>query len=186
MDPDLPLIQAIQAGDDSALNELINRHREPLFHFLFRYLRDETAARDVAQETFVRAYFKANRFKPQALVKTWLYTIAMNLARDHSRKMVKYRRDVSLNAAPENAPIEIPDPDPVPSDQAVRKDRFGKLQQAIDRLPIPLREALVLFSLEGKSQKEAADILFTTPKTVELRVYHAKKKLREWLGLRDE
>ena len=59
---------------------------EPLFRFAFRYLRDETAARDVAQETFVRVYFKAASFKPQSTVKTWLYTIAVNLCRDRLRR----------------------------------------------------------------------------------------------------
>lgn len=62
-----------------------------------------------------------------------------------------------------------------------RNDHFGFLQRAVDQLPVRLREALVLFSLEGKSQRETADILGTTPKTVEFRVYHAKNKLRELL-----
>lgn len=65
MDPDLPLMEALQAGDDSALNELIDRHREPLFHFVYRYLRDEPVAREVVQETFVRVYFKAKTFAPR-------------------------------------------------------------------------------------------------------------------------
>ena len=64
MDPDLPLIHAIQSGDDSALNELMIRHREPLFHFAFRMVRNDAAARDIVQEAFVRAYFGAAKFKP--------------------------------------------------------------------------------------------------------------------------
>lgn len=184
MDPDLPLIQALQAGDDSALNELIHRHREPLFHFVFRYLRDETAARDVVQETFVRTYFKAGKYHPRATVKTWLYTIALNLCRDHHRRFGKRRGDLSLDEAPPSggSPRELSDPAPIPSEQAGQKDRFTFLQRAIEQLPHSLREALILFSLEGKSQQETAAILGTTPKTVELRVYHAKEKLRKLLG----
>lgn len=184
MDADLPLIQALQAGDDAALNELINRHREPLFYFVFRYLRDETAARDVVQETFVRVYFKAANFKPKATVKTWLYAIALNLSRDQARKLAKRRHDVSLDAphAETKQSVNLPDPQPQPGEQSGQRERFATLQHAIDRLPQSLREALVVFSLDGKSQKEAAEILGTTAKTVELRVYHAKKKLREWLG----
>lgn len=184
MDPDLPLIKALQAGNGLALNELMHRHREPLFHFAFRYLRDETAVRDVVQETFVRGYFMARKFAPRATVKTWLYTIALNLCRDQARRLAKRRHEISLNAPPpyEMAPLELVDPQPVPSDRAGRKDRFVLLQQAIDQLPRTLREALILFSLEGHSQKEAAEILGTTPKTIELRVYHAKAKLRALLG----
>lgn len=184
MDPDLPLIEALQAGDDSALNELINRHREPLHHFAFRYLRDEAAARDVAQETFVRVYFKADKFKPQSLVKTWIYSIALNLCRDHSRKHWKRRSDVSLDlpSTEQHPRLELADPSDQPSTQAVKTDHVALLHAAIDRLPQKLKEALVLFTLDGKSQKETADILGTSPKAVELRVHQAKLKLRDILG----
>lgn len=182
MDPDLPLIQALQAGDDSALNELINRHREPLFRFVYRFLRDETAARDVVQETFVRAYFGAGKFKPQAAVKTWLCAIALNLSRDHVRRLSKQRGTVPFGAGSRSDGIaSIADDAPLAHEAAGKREDFAILQRAIDQLPQHLREALVVFSLEGKSQREAADILGTTAKTVELRVYHAKKKLREWL-----
>lgn len=176
MDPDLPLIQALQGGDDSALNKLMNRHREPLFRFAYRVVRDETSARDIVQETFVRAYFGTAKFRPQATVKTWLYAIALNLSRDHLRKAAKRRNDVPLEMAGKTA--ERSDAPNASSHQA---DEFEVLQHAIDELPLKLREALILFSLDGKSQRETAAILGTTPKTVELRVYHAKQKLRELL-----
>ena len=181
-DPDLPLIQALQAGDDSALNELINRHREPLFHFVCRMIRDETAARDVVQETFVRSYFSAPKFKPQATVKTWLYAIALNLSRDYARRLVKQRLAVPLDSEALSQRAALADDRPLASDAAGKRDDSAVLQRAIDQLPRKLREALVVFSLEGKSQREAAGILGTTPKTVELRVYHAKQKLRELLS----
>jgi RNA polymerase sigma factor CnrH len=179
VDPDLPLIQALQAGDDSALGELMSRHREPLFHFVYRLVRDETAARDVVQETFVRVYFGTAKFRPKALVKTWVYAIAVNLGRDHVRRLSKRRSEVSLAEAAESGQ-NVVDQTPLASDAVRQRDEFALLQRGIDELPQPLREALVIFSLEGKSQREAAEILGTTPKTVELRVYHAKRKLREW------
>jgi len=184
VDPDLPLIEALQAGDDSALNELINRHREALHHFAFRYLRDEAAARDVAQETFVRVYFKADKFKPQSLTKTWIYSIALNLCRDHSRKYWKRRSDVSLDlpSTEQHPRLELADPADEPSARAVKTDHVALLHAAIDQLPQKLKEALVLFTLDGKSQKETADILGTSPKAVELRVHQAKLKLRDILG----
>lgn len=184
MDPDLPLIQALQAGDDSALNELIQRHREPLFRFAFRFLRDETAARDIVQETFVRIYFKAARFVPRSTVKTWFYAIALNLCRDQARFRKRRRGDVSLDAsATEDRPkLEPADSRPVPSEQAAEADRFGRLQDAMDRLPHKLKSALILCSLEGMSHQEAAEILATTSKTIELRIYHAKEKMRALLS----
>lgn len=184
MDPDLPLIESLQADDDSALNELINRHREPLARFVYRYLRDETLAREVAQETFVRVFFKAKKFEPRSTVKTWIYAIALNLCRDQHRKLAKRWREISLNAPSlgELPPLELEDTGPSPGEVAGQRDRFAALQRAIDQLPHKLKSALVLFSLEGRSQQEAAAILGTTPKTVETRVYHAKEKLRQLLG----
>ena len=182
MDPDLPLIRALQAGNDSALDELIRRHQEPLLHFVHRYLRDETAARDVVQETFVRAYFKATKFEPRAAVKTWIYAIALNLCRDQSRRIAR-RREVSVEAIRASQPsAESVDPSPAPDAQSSQRDQFLALQTAIEQLPRRLREALVLFSLDGKSQKETAEILGTTAKTVELRIYRAKSRLRQLLG----
>lgn len=184
MDPDLPLIEALQAGNESALNELIDRHREPLFYFVFRYLRDEAAARDVVQETFVRVFFKAKTFAPRASVKTWIYAIALNLARDEGRKLSKRQRLVSLDAPgpADQPPLEVEDAGPTPDQQTGQRDRFSRLQAAIEKLPHNLRAALVLFCLEGKSQHEAAQILGTTPKTVEMRVAHARQRLRQLLG----
>lgn len=188
MDPDLPLIEALQAGKESALNELINRHREPLYYFIYRYLRDETGAREVVQETFVRVFFKANTFQPKSTVKTWVYAIALNLARDEGRRLAKRRRDVSMDApgTDEQPPLEVADSGPTPDRQAGQKDRFGHLQAAIDKLPHNLKSALVLFCLEQRSQNEVAEILGTTPKTVEMRVAHARQKLRRLLGASEE
>lgn len=183
MDPDLPLIEALQAGNESALNELIDRHRQPLFYFAFRYLRDETAARDVVQETFVRVFFKAKTFEPRATVKTWIYAIALNLIRDEGRRLSKHQRNVSLDAPgpADRPPLEVEDSAPTPDQQTGQKDRFAGLHAAIEKLPHNLKAALVLFCLEGKSQNEAAEILGTTPKTVEMRVAHARQRLRQLL-----
>ena len=184
MDPDLPLIEALQNGDDSALNELIDRHREPLRRFVYRYLRNEAATEDAVQETFVRLYFKARKFQPKSSVKTWIYTIALNLCRDQFRRLARHRGDVSMDApAHGNAPrTEVADRAPSPSARAGEADRFAQLQRAIDALPERLKEALILFSLEERSQQEVAEILGITPKAVETRVYHARTKLRAALA----
>lgn len=184
MDPDLPLMQALQRGDDSALNELIDRHREPLFRFVYRYLHDETIAREIVQEAFVRTYFKAHSFEPRSLVKTWIYAIALNLCRDQVRRVGRRPLSVSIDrSATEDRPaLEIADPGLHPNEQMGARERFAALERAIDQLPHKLRAALVLFSIEGHSQREIAEMLGTTAKTIELRVAHAKQKLRGLLG----
>jgi RNA polymerase sigma factor (sigma-70 family) len=184
VDPDLPLIQALQGGDDSALATLISRHQEPLYYFVYRYLRDETSARDVVAETFVRVYFHARKFTPRSAVKTWMHSIALNLCRDHSRRLMRQRHIVSLEA-PRGSYSLHPQPvddAPSPAAEVMNRERMLLLEAAIDALPRKLKEALILFSLEGRSQKEVAELLGITPKTVELRVYHAKQRLRDRLS----
>lgn len=184
MDPDLSLIRALQGGDEAALSELIARHQEALLHFAYRYLENETAARDVVQETFVRVYFKAAAYRPEATVKTWIYAIAVNLCRDQLRRSWRKRLEHSLDSAPPGQPAAEPtDPAAAPDEQALQGDRFKALRAAIDRLPASLRDALVLYALDGRPQKEVGEILGITPKTVELRVRHAKNRLRSILGL---
>jgi RNA polymerase sigma-70 factor (ECF subfamily) len=180
VDPDLPLIEALQAGDDSALNELINRHREPLHSFVFRYLRSEATTCDIVQETFVRVYFKAAKFRPKSSVKTWIYAIALNLCRDEGRWLGRHRGNVSMDAPTreDGARLEVADNAPVPSAKAAESDRFVLLQRGIDLLPQKLKEVLILYALEERSQQEVAELLGITSKAVETRVYHAKAKLR--------
>lgn len=175
-DPDLELVLALQAGDESALRALLARHQEAVFRFLFRYTRNESVARDLAQETFVRAYFKITQFEPRAKFGTWLHQIALNLVRDHSRS--KHARRESLHAplaaAGDQSPASTTDD---PRHRVEWLDRLQRVQAAIDALPEDLKAALILTALEGMSHKEAAVILDTTPKAIETRVHRARQQL---------
>src|ERR1700730_14282943 len=84
-DPDLDLVQALQAGEDRAMNTLIDRHREGLFRLVFRHIPNEADAIELTQKAFVRAYFNIQKFRPTAKFVTWLYHIALNLCRDYAR-----------------------------------------------------------------------------------------------------
>lgn len=184
-DEDLPLIQAIATGDDSALDPLMERHHDALFAFICRYLGNEAEARDAVQETFVRVYFKAATFQPRCKVKTWIYSIALNQCRDLARRRgrmpVMIRLDQPVGET--GAPRQIADPHALPDASASQADRFLVLREAIDRLPERSRAAIVLCALEERSHKEAAEILGIAPKTVENLVYRAKARLRDWLSL---
>lgn len=183
-DPDLTLIESLKSGDQDAIGELMRRHQEALYHFVYRYLGNEAAARDTVQETFVRVFFKAGLFEPRSSVKTWIYAIALNLCRDSARKLSRSPGLFSLDApvGESETPLQVADTKPSPDAVAERDEDLGRLRAAIAMLPDPLKSALVLFVLEQRSQKEVAEILGTTPKTVELRVYRAKAKLRELLS----
>lgn len=181
-DPDFEWVRALQNGDDAALNELMARHRLPLVRFLHRYTRSAAVAEDLAQETFVRAYFHIGDFKPSARFSTWLYRIGVNLARDYARSK-QFKRALRNEPIPESGTAwELPDTASLPSDQARAAEELKCVYRLIHELPHPLKSAFLLTVIEERSQKEVAEILGITPKAVETRVYRARSLLSEQFG----
>ena len=178
-DLDLPLVQALQAGDESALNKLIRKYEEPLFWFIWRYTGDEETARDLLQETFVRLYFGIRRFKPHAKFATWLYSIAMNLCRDYARS--KQRRQSCVTESLDAVDLHREVADRGADANVESHERLEALEKAIKKLPHDLRTALLLFAVEGRSQQECAELLGVSAKAVEARVYRARKRLENTL-----
>jgi RNA polymerase sigma-70 factor (ECF subfamily) len=177
-------MERLAAGHDAALNDLMERHSTPVFHFLCRMLGNEEDAVDLAQETFVRVYRARESFRSNSKFTTWLYTIAANLARNHFRWRARHP-NVSLEASSgtteESLGSTLPSNEPVPSDQALAAERAAAVRAAVNRLPDDLRDAIVLCEWEEHSLAEAAAILDTTPKAVESRLYRARKSLRKEL-----
>ncbi len=171
---------SLQKGRDSSLNELMRRYKQPLFHFVTRYTRDEDVSYDIVQETFLRVYKRAETFNPAYKFKTWLYKIALNLCRDYARKK-KLQAAISLDSWIGNEG-EVSLHDVLASDENIEslsehRQTLKLLENQIDKLPHKLKTALILFSLEGHSQEECARILSVTPKTIEMRIYRARKIL---------
>lgn len=176
------------AGHDAALSALMERHGGALFGFLCRFLRDEDAANDLAQETFVRVYQHRSDFKPGLRFSTWLFTIAGNLARNHLRARSR-RPEVPLEGDGDDQPgpaHSLPAPGDSPAELSVRTEQQAAVRSAVAALPDDLREAIVLCELEDRSVAEAATILGATAKAVESRLYRARQQLRQqltrWLG----
>lgn len=181
-DPDWLLIRALQAGDENALTELMHKYEQPLFRFIFRYVGNEEAARDLLQETFVRLYFNAGKFKRQAKFSTWLHTIAINLCRDFSRSK-QYRKGRETVAFDQEAESRTPDTSANPGEALITSEKLAAVDAAIAELPHKLKTALILFCLEDRSQAECAALLDVSAKTIETRVYRARKILQQKLAL---
>ena len=177
-------MERLAAGNDAALNDLMERHATPVFHFLCRMLANEDDANDLAQETFVRAFKSAKSYRAEQKFSTWLFTIAANLARNHFRWRSRHP-NISLDA--ENAETEqtlgstLPANTPTPKEAAVAAERTAAVRAAVGNLPEDLRAAIVLCEWEERSVAEAATILDATPKAVESRLYRARGLLRERL-----
>jgi len=182
-DPDLALVQDLQAGKDRALNSLMDRHREGLFRFVLRQVHNEADALELTMETFVRAYFNIGKFRPAARFATWLYRIALNLCRDYLRSRAY---QYSLQTTSFDAPAEEGgDPSLLvasgrrPDQRADRREELIALEKAISELPEDLRNAFVLSTLEDRQQAKTAELLGISQKAVETRVYRARKLLLE-------
>ena len=177
-------MEKLQAGHDAALNDLMERHATPVFHFLCCMVNNEDDANDLAQETFVRVFKSRASFRAEQKFSSWLFTIAANLARNHFRWRTRHP-NLSLDA--ENPETEqslgstLPADNPPPNEAALATERAQAVRAAVGKLPEDLREAIVLCEWEDLSMAEAATILETTPKAVESRLYRGRQLLRERL-----
>ena len=186
-DPDLELVQALAGGDESALNELMAKYGEPIFHFVYRHVFNEADARDLAQKVFVRLYFNIGKFKPEAKFSTWLYQIALNLCRDHAKSKHTRQSAVTDSLTAHEDDEDHPARDlavenRTPACEALAHEKLAALEAGMLALPKELHAALVLTVLEQRSHHECAELLKTTPKAIETRVYRARKFLIEWMS----
>jgi len=177
-------MERLMDGQDTALNDLMERHATPLFHFLCRMTGNEDDANDLAQETFVRVFKSCKSYRPGQKFSTWLFTIAANLARNHFRWRSRHP-NLSLDAehpvTEQSLGSTLPANTPTPKEAAVAGERAQAVRDAVKNLPEEMREAIVLCEWEERGVAEAATILETTPKAVESRLYRARQILRERL-----
>jgi RNA polymerase sigma-70 factor (ECF subfamily) len=184
-DPDRTDMARLVAGHDAALNDLMERHAEKLFHYLVRSLQSEEDAADLAQETFVRVYQNRAKFDASHKFSTWLYVIATNLVKSRYRYRTRHPQ-VSLDAenevTGESFRESVPENNPTPSESLQGAERAEAVRKAVGQLPEELRAPLILSEYEELSHAEIGAILDCTPKAVETRIYRARKLLRENLG----
>lgn len=177
-------MERLVQGHDGALDDLMERHGQRLFHYLLRQL-SASEAEDCTHETFVRIYLNRGKFRLGARFSTWLYTIATNLAHDCQRHKTRHP-EVSVDAESEQEGGTLletmADSGETPKEALLARERAGQVRQAVQALPEELREALILCEYENLSQQEIADILRCTPKAVEMRIYRARNLLRKALA----
>ena len=181
-DEDHALVQRLRSGDDFALNEIMQCYKERIYRLAWRYVGNEDAALDVTQETFTKLYFKIDKYDPAYKFSTWLFQIAVNLCRDHLRKNRNHARNVSLDALNETGAGDWQWSDENIEASFLSRQQLTLLRREIDLLPDTLKEAFILFAVEERTQAECAEILNVSAKTVETRVYRARKILGERLS----
>lgn len=172
------LIEQVVKGSRAAFGALVEPHSARLISLASRMLGGSDQAEDAVQDALASVWVARHRLDPQRPVGPFLTTVVLNKCRDRLRKR-KAARLFGLDTSTEI--FSVADDGPDPEEIAAQRDALRHLTAEIERLPIRLREALVLVTMDDRSQAEAAALLGVSQKTVETRIYRARKRLRERL-----
>lgn len=173
---ELDLVQRAQAGDAAAFTLLAEHHGPRLVRFLTTMTGCETTAEDLRQVALQQAFTKLPQLAEPAKFAAWLLSIACNRCRNHLRNEVQ-RAHAGLEGV-----AEVAEARRSALSSIVRREDATHLALAIDRLPILLREAFVLFAVEGLPYAEIAAATEVAEGTLQVRVFRAKALLRQQLG----
>jgi RNA polymerase sigma-70 factor (ECF subfamily) len=171
------LIGAAQRGDRHAFDELVRRTFVDTFTLARRLTGNEEDARDVVQESYLRAWKGIGKFRGEAAFSTWLYRITANTAATHVRRRRRQR------AEPIDSWLEPADDrfDAQPASMAESADTLDRIGAALDELPAKLRSVVVLKDVYGLSHEDIADELGITVAAAKVRLHRARRKLRDVL-----
>lgn len=164
------------AGNRQAFTALVQSHIARLMALATRMLGSASQAEDAVQDSLASVWLTRHRLDPAKPIGPYLTTVVLNRCRDRlrRRKVLGFFRFSSQEEVQ-----EIADHTPDPEDVAAHREQLRLVEAEIERLPVRLREALMLVSVHGYSQAEAAELLGTTEKAVETRIYRARNRLRE-------
>lgn len=174
-EPDL--IQSAQAGDRAAQAALVERYWDRLYRWLFHLTHDAHSAEDLTQDTFLKVLANLKRFQPGTNFAAWLFRIGHNNYANQCRARGRQR---------EVLPDDLADRAFGPEEEAVSREALRQLSQAIARVPIEFRAALLLRIEEGLSFRQIAEILDLTEETARWRVFKARQKLLQALAPQHE
>jgi len=179
---DEELVARSVGGDHDSFNQLILRWERPIYALAYRTIGREEDARDVCQETFLRAFRALPKFRREAKFSSWLYRIALNLCRDWARK----ERRAPLVQLPEDMDLmemaAAAEPSESIEDLVARKDLTRRVEKAMALLPEEQRTAIVLKEYHGLTFQEIADLVGCPLSTVKTRLYQGLTVLRRELA----
>jgi RNA polymerase sigma-70 factor (ECF subfamily) len=179
---DEELVTRSMGGDLDSFNQLVLRWERPIYALAYRVIGREEDARDVCQETFLRAFRALNGFKGQAKFSSWLYRIALNLCRDWIRR----ERRQPIAQAPEGVDIIELAGESTPTesieDLVARRELGRAVARVMAELPDEQRTAIILKEYHGLTFQEIADMLDCPLSTVKTRLYQGLSVLRRQLA----
>ena len=169
------LLERARNGDDEAFSLLIENYEKYVYNVILRIVEEKEEAKNIAQETFIKAYMSIKTFRKDSSFRTWIYRIAVNTAMDYLRK--KVRSEVNLVTAAEDE-LEIKSFQ-TPEEVIEQKLTVEMVRREISKLPVDYKIALILRDIEGMNYEEIASILKVNLGTVKSRIWRTRNLLRE-------
>jgi RNA polymerase sigma-70 factor (ECF subfamily) len=187
---DRALIEASQAGDPTAVEDLVRSHQTRVFNFAMRMCRNVEDAKDILQETFLGMLRSIKEFRGESKFTTWLYRIASNACLKKRRRGVfepEPEQELSLDelmprAGPDGRKPEIADWSQDAERALLRGELSAQMEAAIDRLPREYKIVLVLRDIEGFSAEETAEMLKLSVPAIKSRLHRARVFIRRELA----
>lgn len=182
---DAQLMLRVRDGDDSCYNYLIEKYRKPIIHFMFRMVRNQAIAEELAQEVFLRVYRSRQTYRAEARFSTWLYRIATNLGVNHAR-------DTKHERSAQTIYLDMPDPEtgttpdvadltPSVEQDLVRDERMAAIREYVFALPERQKTAVLMHKYQGMDYKQIGDVLKLSESATKSLLFRAYQTLREQL-----
>ncbi len=187
---DEDLIVQVQEGNRKAFDELAARYKNRLFSFILRMVKEPVLAEELTQETLIRVYIHAAKYREIARFSTWVFTIATNLVRNKMRQRSRRPQLLSLNPAPveDEIPLDPPDPEADPSLDIQRSELAAVINEATAGIPEKYRIPFLLREVEQLSYEEIQQVTGLKLGTVRSRINRARNRFRQLVKplLKDE
>lgn len=176
---DEELMLRFQNDDNDAFSQIVNRYKDRLVNFLYRYTGSIDEAEDIAQDSFLRLYRLKHTYKDVGKFSSWFYTIAINQAKSHKRDKAR-RHAYSMNQTfgEDGKEIEYASDDRQPDEELIAKDDAYMVQKAINLLDEKHREIILLRDIQDMEYEEIATVLQIPVGTVKSRINRARESLK--------
>lgn len=182
LEPDEQLMLRLGQDDWTCLEELVERHREALVHYLYRMVQDQEAAEDLAQEVFLRVFRARARYQPVARFTTWLYRIATNLALNWLRGQKAARWTYSLDApCRDGRAFTLRDHGRNIEQRLVERSLAERVRRAVAALPARQRAVIILHKYHELDHEQIARILGCSVQAVKSLAFRGYANLRRQL-----
>jgi RNA polymerase sigma-70 factor (ECF subfamily) len=167
------IVAKVLKGDRQSYALLVEKYKSPIYKLTYRMTGNPEDAADLTQDTFIRAYLYLWRYNPRNKFFTWLYTIALNLIKNHLRKNKRYKSSEEINTIP------LADNNPSPEANLIEAQ---EISWCLMRLDDELRALLIMKYQQELSFEEIAEITGKSLSAVKMRIYRGLEKLKELMN----